>query len=57
MNPELKTKIVRQLKIEEGTVSLREDGIVHVHYHKNVVLDVPLQKRMQVMFAIPGLPQ
>lgn len=34
---------LKQVKLNEATVSLRMDGIVHVLFHKNIVLDVPLQ--------------
>jgi hypothetical protein len=50
MNPALEIKIVREIKIPEGTVSLREDGIVYVYYHKNTVVDIDVQKRMLEVF-------
>lgn len=50
MNLELKIKIVREIKILEATISLREDGIVRVYYHDNTVLDVSLQLKMVDMF-------
>jgi hypothetical protein len=50
MNPELKIRTVKEIKIPEATVSLREDGIVYVHYNKNTLLDVKLQKRMLEVF-------
>jgi hypothetical protein len=33
----------KQIRINEATVTLRNDGIVHVLFHNNVVLDLPLQ--------------
>lgn len=36
-------QIIKQFKINEATVTLRTDGIVHVLFHKNTVLDLPLQ--------------
>ena len=44
IDPEV--KIVRQIKIAEATVSLRNDSIVHVHYNKNTFLNVELQLRL-----------
>jgi hypothetical protein len=43
-DPEI--KIIREIKIPEATISLREDGIVHVYYNKNTFLNVELQMRM-----------
>lgn len=43
-------RIVKQIKLPEATLSLREDGIVHVFYHDNTILDVPLQLRMADAF-------
>ena len=50
MSAELEVKIIKQIKHPEATLSLREDGIVHVFYHDNIVLDVPLQLRMAEAF-------
>ncbi len=50
MNSALEIKIVREIKIPEATVSLREDSIVHVYYHKNVVVDIELQARILEVF-------
>jgi hypothetical protein len=36
-------KVLKQVKIDEATVTLRKDGIVHVLFHKNVTLDLKLQ--------------
>ena len=46
MNSVPETKIVREIKITEATVSIREDGIVHVYYHDNTFLDIKLQLKM-----------
>ncbi len=46
MQQETKVKIIKQIKVPEATLSLRDDGIVHVFYHDNTILDVPLQLRM-----------
>jgi hypothetical protein len=35
--------IIKQVVINEATVSLRKDGIVHVLFHKDVNLDLTLQ--------------
>lgn len=40
------TKIIKEINLPEASIALREDGIVHVHYHKDTVLDIPLQLRM-----------
>lgn len=37
---------MKQIKLPEATLSLWEDGIVHVFYHDNTILDIPLQLRM-----------
>ena len=50
MNSELEIKIVREIRIPEATVTLREDKIVHVYYYKNVVVDVELQMRILEVF-------
>ncbi|MES2680069.1 MAG: hypothetical protein V4635_09305 [Bacteroidota bacterium] len=34
---------LKQVKINEATITLGNDGIVHVLFHKNVVLDLKLQ--------------
>ncbi len=43
-------KIIREIKIPEATVSLRDDGIVHVYYQKNTFLNIELQMRMLDIF-------
>lgn len=35
--------VLKQVKINEATITLRMDGIVHVLFHKGVTLDLPLQ--------------
>jgi hypothetical protein len=42
--------IIKEIKLPEATLSLREDGIVRVLYHDNTTLDVPLQLRMADAF-------
>lgn len=42
--------IIKEIKLPEATLSLREDGIVHVFYHDNTILDIPLQLRMANAF-------
>lgn len=37
------SEFVREIRINEATVSLRKDGIVQVSFNANVTLDVPLQ--------------
>jgi hypothetical protein len=37
------TAILKEIKINEATVALREDGIVQVTFNRNVTVDVPLQ--------------
>ena len=44
------SKIIKEIKIPEATVSLREDGIVHVYYQKNTFLNVELQMRILEIF-------
>lgn len=39
-------KITKEINLPEASISLREDGIVHVHYHENVLIDIPLQLKM-----------
>lgn len=43
-------KIIKQITLPEASLSLREDGIIHVFYNNNTVLDVPLQLRMADAF-------
>lgn len=43
-------KIIKQVNVPEASISLREDGIVHVHYNENTELDVPLQMKMLKIF-------
>lgn len=43
-------KIIKQIKHPEATLSLWENGIVHVYYHDNTVLDVALQLKMADSF-------
>ena len=47
---ETSVKIIRQIDFTEATISLREDGIVHVFYKDNTVLDIDLQLKMASMF-------
>ena len=42
--------IIKEIKLPEATLSLREDGIVHVFYHNDTILDIPLQLRMADSF-------
>lgn len=42
--------IIKQIKLPEATLSLREDGIIVVFYHNNTILDVALQLRMTDAF-------
>lgn len=50
MNLEPNIKIIKEIKLPEATLSKREDGIIHVCYHDNTVLDVELQLRMADAF-------
>jgi len=43
-------KIIKEIYLPEASIVLREDGIVHVRYHKNIVLDIPLQLKMLEKF-------
>jgi hypothetical protein len=38
--------ILKQVKINEVTISLRKDGIVHILFHKHIRLDLELQMLM-----------
>lgn len=42
--------IIKEIKLPEATLSLREDGILHVFYHNDTILDIPLQLRMADAF-------
>ncbi len=42
--------IIKEIKLPEATLNLREDGILHVFYHDNTILDIPLQLRMADAF-------
>ena len=50
MTSDAEIKIIKQIKHPEATLTLRADGIVHVFYHDNTILDVPLQLRMADAF-------
>lgn len=50
MIPQASIKIIKQIKIPEATVSLWENGIVHVYYNDNLVLDIPVQLKMADVF-------
>ena len=39
-------KIIREIYLNEASILLRADGIVHVHFNKDTVLDIPLQLRL-----------
>lgn len=43
-------KIVKEIYLQEATILLRSDGIVHVHYNKDIILDIPLQLIMLEKF-------
>lgn len=43
-------KIIKEIHLLEASLFLREDGIVHVHYNKNIILDIPLQLNMLAKF-------
>lgn len=47
---EIEVKIIKQIVFSEATLSLREDGIVHVFYNDGTVLDIPLQLKMADAF-------
>lgn len=38
--------IVKEIHLNEATILLRKDGIVHVHFNTDTVLDIPLQLRL-----------
>jgi len=38
--------IVKEIRMPEGTIQLKSDGILYVKLFENIVLDVPLQLRM-----------
>jgi len=39
-------KILKEIYLKEASIVLRTDGIIHVHFSKDTVLDIPLQLRM-----------
>jgi len=43
-------EIIKQIKLLEATLSLRQDGIVQVLYHDHTILDIPLQLKMAEAF-------
>lgn len=45
-----KTHILREIDLPEAIIRLRRDGIIHVFYKENVVLDPPLQEAMINLF-------
>lgn len=44
------TKIIKGIHLPEASIVLREDGIVHIHYNHNIVLDIPLQLKVLEKF-------
>lgn len=42
--------IIKEIILSEATIQLREDGIVHVIYQKNIILDIELQMRMFYLY-------
>lgn len=38
--------ILREIVLKEACISLRSDGIIHVHFNKDTVLDIPLQLKL-----------
>jgi len=38
--------VLKEVKLSEGIIQLKSDGIVYVKLYENMVLDVPLQMRM-----------
>lgn len=43
-------KIIKEIDFEEAKLCLRDDGIVHVFYKDNTILDIPLQLKMADAF-------
>lgn len=41
---------IKEIQLEEATIRLRHDGIMHVVYHYGTVLDVDLQMKMLDVF-------
>lgn len=41
---------IKEIQIEEATIRLRHDGIMHVIYHQGTLLDVQLQMKMLNIF-------
>jgi hypothetical protein len=42
--------IINEAEIPEARISLRSDGIVHVHFHKDTTFDIPLQASMRDVY-------
>ena len=42
--------IVNEFEIPEARISLRSDGIVHVHFNEDTTFDLELQNRMRVIY-------
>jgi hypothetical protein len=47
---QIEEKIIKQIKLPEASLSLRDDGIILVFYNNGTILDVPLQLRMADAF-------
>jgi len=41
---------LKQIRINEATVTLRPDGIVHVLFHRNILMDVKLQMLLLTIY-------
>lgn len=44
--------IIKDNSIPEAFIQLRSDGIVHVHFKKDIILDIPLQMRLLEQYKI-----
>lgn len=42
--------ILREVELPEVVIRLRSDGLVHVYYKENTIIDPELQNRMVVIF-------
>lgn len=47
---ENKTIIQREIEIPEAFIRLRNDGIIHVYYKENTILDIELQNKAAALF-------
>lgn len=50
MTSEAKIVVLKEKDIPEALIKLRSDGIIHVHYKKNVTIDIETREMMREIY-------